>query len=359
MTVFLDVLRFVSVAAQGASILIKTVDLVDSGRTIHGLLKKATPLDAEEKTKLAAEIAVATFKTLDIAASGGYLLSSHTSHAPLFKSIRIKTGLLSGVSSINKALIPLRFKKNRDRSDILNLAGVIFFHVGDVSGAVCSEPKFSEAVHLAFETAYLIAELAGAILIGYSSRKKLQNGALIIAKWSANFFNQIRGRSAASNPKIASASADEQIPAMFPPSHINDKLKIAKYYEDVVDKVITNWSKLEEIPEEVHHHPILQKIICPITKQPVRFAVSPANNDLIVYERDKIKEYLADGELPPDWPEGLIFSSNNIKKNNFAQYLIDRVLAEIAEDWSQARENVERSRESQNTGNSSNKTKKD
>ena len=93
MSGFIDFLKVVNGVVHGIAVVVKTVEVVQSGIEIHGLVTKKGPLTTEERARLVAEIAVATFKTLDVAASGACLLGGHTSHAPLFKSMRMTTSL--------------------------------------------------------------------------------------------------------------------------------------------------------------------------------------------------------------------------------------------------------------------------
>lgn len=93
------------------------------------------------------------------------------------------------------------------------------------------------------------------------------------------------------------------------------------------------------IPELFIRDPVLKKFLCPISKKPIRYVASvcdPKNHlHSIYYEKSAIENFMAvnSDQLPPQWPQGLTFTRENIVNDLETQGEIDQHLRLLLENF--------------------------
>jgi hypothetical protein len=96
---------------------------------------------------------------------------------------------------------------------------------------------------------------------------------------------------------------------------------------------VLEWRSWTTIPDEYQMDEALKTVRCPITKNPMRFAVKPKNAEGITYDRDAFEKWKTENpeKNPPWWPSWLTKScaEEEMEEDMVVQSLIDRFLAQI------------------------------
>ena len=322
----------ISCTMQVAALGLKVADVADSAMIIHSLRKKET-LDKEEEELLVAEIATATFKSLDIVATGASAIGGYTSssYAPLFKQIRIATSCFAGVARIYKESVPFMQRKEINVEDKKNLLGVALVQIIDFTGAVAEIKRFDAIVQGAITSAHQTAIFGSLYLwktsLKTSSSPSIQWATRKVLMWAIRFFKQKEAPTACKTS--ASNIMENDLLALIAPSHINTPTESESHHQRIYNRVKSACKELEEIPGEWAHFEAFKQFKCCITRKAIRFPVCPIGDDhtTILYEKKNILQWLNSNQslpLPPQWPEKIEFLSKNIVENHFCQKLIDK-----------------------------------
>ena len=309
-----------SVALEVLSGIFKGVELSASVIHVVSNLKKDGDLSTGEKVDVVIEIAFCFLQTVDLAYTGTRLIAprqvEHLSKKLNTTPEKLGVGLsiASGVGSVSKTISHKCVKGINSWEDIAEIAGVVFFRVGDVAGQVGNIETLSEKDKEIIEWVSTSANLGGTVLSGAHVAVR------VYRKCEATKYTSLLLSCASTNSQTTSTPAITVL-----------EEATARNADELEERSrrltlqIQNWPTLTIIPAPFHNDSVFTKYKCNISSLPIRHAVR-ARTTLcdVLYEKATLHEWKVShpNQKPPGWPENLPFSGSYIIADEKVQHEI-------------------------------------